>query len=478
MVKFSTSINLLNIWEKRVKVSKVKWIRRFEPVNPEKLLDAALETAAWIEQNGHTEGHTEWWEPWPEHEVGEDELLMKDTSLYGGAAGVALLYLRLYKATGEKQWLEKAKAGVEYCIAKYRGKDEFHTEQPYLQGAYVGFFNGAAGGGYVAHLLGQLTGEERYQTFAKQVADDTIDAAKVEDGALSWYGFYGILGEGAVTLFLLEMYEAYGDERYLKAADQSAEYIDRQKEKSPWGGYRWNVLPTETFPTIGKPGGYFPGFEYGAAGCGYILAKVWKHTGKETYLETAKGAAEYILNIADYSEDGVEALVRYNDTYLTDLYYLGVCQGPIGTSRLFYVLYQLTGEERYEKFVIQLTNGLASGAPVIHSEGYWRTNCYCCGGAGMLEHFLHMHRFTGDDRYLQAAYDAAEAIIGESTYDKKIRKWYTSWNRHEPDRSDAYIGLYHGSGGCASALLAFRQYLEGGEVLPPYLEDPYKDLYK
>ena len=96
----------------------------------------------------------------------------------------------------------------------------------------------------------------------------------------------------------------------------------------------------------------------------------------------------------------------------------------------------------------------------------------------MLEHFLHMHRFTGDDRYLQAAYDAAEASIGESTYDKKIRKWYTSWNRHEPDRSVAYIGLYHGSGGCASALLAFRQYLEGGEVLPPYLEDPYKDLYK
>ena len=131
-----------------------------------------------------------------------------------------------------------------------------NTEQPYLQGAYVGFFNGAAGGGYVAYLLGQLTGEERYQTFAKQVADDAIDAAKVEDGALSWYGFYGILGEGAVTLFLLEMYEAYGDERYLKAADQSAEYIDRQKEKSPWGGYRWNVLPTETFPTIGR---IFPG---------------------------------------------------------------------------------------------------------------------------------------------------------------------------------------------------------------------------
>ena len=41
------------------------------------------------------------------------------------------------KATGEKQWLEKAKAGVQYCAKRnIVERMNFYTEQPYLQGAY------------------------------------------------------------------------------------------------------------------------------------------------------------------------------------------------------------------------------------------------------------------------------------------------------------------------------------------------------
>lgn len=459
-------------------MSKIKWIGRFEPVNSGGLLKTTLETVEWIEQYCHIDEDREWWDVLPGEEIKKDELLLKDTNIYAGAAGIALLYLRVYVATDNETWLRRAKAGINYCISKYRGKEEFYSDKEYLPGAYIGFLNGAAGGAYVSNQIYKITGEMKYKEFAKRVADDAIDSANKENGMLYWYGFYGILGEGGLTLFLLDLYEAYKDEAYLDAAEQSARYIAEQKEESPWGGYRWNVMSTETFPTIGKAGGYFPGFEYGAAGCGYILAKVYEYTKKEEYLHIAEKAAEYILNIADYSEDGKAALVRYNDTYLTDLYYLGVCQGPIGTSRLFFSLYQITGNEKYKDFVIKLTNGLlATGAPSKHSEGYWRTNCYCCGAAGMLEHFINVHKFTNDDTYLQAAYDAAESIIGESTLNKRVRAWYTSWNRHEPERSDAYVGLYHGSGGCASALLSFRQYIDKAKYLPPYLEDPYKKLY-
>ena len=102
----------------------------------------------------------------------------------------------------------------------------------------------------------------------------------------------------------------------------------------------------------------------------FILASVYEYTKDEEYLRVAEEAARYILNIADYSEDREAALVRYNDTYLTDLYYLGVCQGPVGTSRLFFKLYELTKEEKYREFIEQLTRGLLStGAPAKHSEG-------------------------------------------------------------------------------------------------------------
>ena len=464
--------------QRKSDMSRIRWISRFEPLDEKRLLEAVYETEKWIDAYSHTDGDARRWDVLPGKEVGADELLLKDTSLYGGAAGISLFYLRLYQADGNEKWLENAKAGINHVINSYRGPEEFRSDSEFLPGAFIGYLNGPSGGAYVAARLYEITGDVRYREFTLKVTDDLIGAGREEDGKLTWYGFYGILGEGGFVIQLLDAYRTFGRKEYLEAAEKAARYILDQKENAPGGGYRWYVMPTDTFPTIRKPGGYFPGFEYGAAGCGYILASVYEATGKEEYLEAAKGAAEYILNLADVSEDGEAALVRYNDTYLTDLYYLGVCQGPVGTSRLFFKLYRLTGEAGYKEFVEQLTQGiLSAGAPKIHSPGYWRTNCYCCGAAGMLEHFINVHKLTGREKYLRAAYEAAEAVIGESTEESGSRKWYTAWNRHEPESSLAYTGLYHGSSGCASSLLFLSSYISGKEYPVPYVEDPYQVLF-
>ena len=75
----------------------------------------------------------------------------------------------------------------------------------------------------------------------------------------------------------------------------------------------------------------------------------------------------------------------------------------------------------------------------------------------MLEHFLSIYKFTNNKRYLDAAYDTAEVLIGDAYVHQKLRRWHTSWNRHEPETSDAYIGLYQGSAGCAASLLVLNQ---------------------
>jgi lantibiotic modifying enzyme len=353
-----------------------------------------------------------------------------------------------------------AKRSINYVISHYKGKENFIAKTKYLEGAEIGFLNGPAGGAYAASKLYDITGDEKYKDFAIKVTNDLVDSAHEEEVGLTWYGFYGILGEGGLILYLLDVYKRYGVENYLNIAKKAATYVANQKENAPNGGYRWYVMDTESFPTIGKAGGYFPGFEYGAAGSGYIMATAYEYTKDEEFLSIAKGAADYIEGLAVYSEDKDAALIPYNDTYLKDLFYLGVCQGPIGTSRLFFKLYEITGEEKYKDFVIKLTNGiLATGAPQKHSEGYWRTNCYCCGAAGMVEHFINIHKLTNEDIYLKAAKEAAETLIGESTYDDKkhYTNWYTAWNRHEPWTSDAYTGLYHGSTGCAASLIALAQ---------------------
>ena len=453
------------------------WINDFEPLGREKLLNIVGEVLEWIESYSYENGDETYWDVFPEGPKGG--FMLSDSGIYAGSAGIALLYLRLFNSTGDPGYLKKAEAGINHVIAVYKGEDDFKTHSDSIMGTSIGYLNGPAGGAYVAKELYKINGDEKYRDFALRVAYDCIKAANEESGALYWRGIYGIISEGSLVLFLLDMYDTFGDEKFLEAAVKAGESIDRKKEKAPQGGCRWYAMPTDTFPTIKKAGGYFPGFEYGAAGCGYILAGLYEHSKQKKYLDTAIKAAKYIMNVADYSKDGSAALVRYNDTYLTDLYYLGVCQGPVGTSRLFYKLYRLTGEEKYKEFVIKLTNGLlASGAPKVHSRGYWRTNCYCCGAAGMLEHFLHMHRLSGEQKYLDAAYAAAEELIGASTADGKQRKWYTAWNRHEPFKSEAYTGLYHGSGGCAAALLALAQYIDGKSFVPFYLEDPYAVLYE
>ncbi|MCR5742221.1 MAG: hypothetical protein K6F92_00630 [Lachnospiraceae bacterium] len=457
----------------------VNLIKIFGPVNSEKLLKTVYETHEWLEKYSHKVEDRIWWDVLPQTDVCKDTFLLRDTSIYAGAAGIALFYLRLYKATGEEGWLKRAEGGINYVIGRYNGLENFKSNSEFLPGADIGFLNGPAGGAYVASRLYEVTGESRYRDYAISVTDDLISAAHEEEGALTWYGTYGIIGEGSLILYLLDAYETFKNPEYLKAAEKAARYIAGRKENAPVGGYRWYAMPTENFPTIRKKGGYFPGFEYGAAGCGYILASVYSYTGNEEFLDIAKGAATYITNLADYTDDTRAALVRYNDTYLTDLYYLGVCQGPVGTSRLFFKLYEITGEDAYREFVEKLSRGiLVAGAPSKHSAGYWHTNCYCCGAPGMLEHFINIHKLTHDRVYLNAAYDAAQTIIGESTYLDGLRKWYTSWNRHEPFKSEAYTGLYLGSAGCASSLLTLSQYLSGSEDYAPYLEDPYKSLFR
>lgn len=170
-------------------MSKRNWIKAFAPLDRQRLLQTAAESVNWIEQYGHVDGDVESWDVMPGKQVEKDALLLDDASLYAGAAGIALLYLKYYVATEQEKYLRKAEAGIRYVIRKYRGKEDFATEVPFLQGAYIGYLNGPAGGAYVAKELYKITGEECYKQFALTVADDAIEAAKDEQEHLLGMGF-------------------------------------------------------------------------------------------------------------------------------------------------------------------------------------------------------------------------------------------------------------------------------------------------
>ena len=437
------------------------------------LLDSVKETATWLSDYEHGDGDGLYWDVLPGKDIDPRGTLTSVTSLYGGAAGIALFFLRLYRVTGETSYLDKAKGGINYVIAHNDGAKTYEDAgEGTMRGIAAGLMNGPAGGGYVSYLLYEDTKDEKYLNYALDVSNTLLAAAdSADDGSIYWSGNFGILSDGGLILYLIWIYEKTGREEYLLAAKKAGLFITAQAEEAP-DGIRWYVMDTEAFG-LGSHG-FFPGFFYGTAGTGYILAKLYEHTKDELFLRQAEGAADYIRSIADLSKDRHAALVRYNDPYKPDLHYLGVCQGPIGTSRLFYQLYKVTGKPEYLEWIVKLTDGiLKTGAPRIHSKGYWHTYCYCCGAAGMIEHFLSVYRLTGEDRFFAAAGAAVDTLLGDSVADDGRRCWYTAWNRHLPGEVEPWAGLYLGSAGSASSILSFYNFTNDDKEIGAYIEDPY-----
>lgn len=100
-------------------------IRAFAPLSNEKLLDIAVETAEWISKYERLSEQGMCWHVKPGYQVEEGSLLLDDRSLYSGAAGIALFHIRLYLVTKNKEYLEKAQAGIDYVIASYKGLKDF-----------------------------------------------------------------------------------------------------------------------------------------------------------------------------------------------------------------------------------------------------------------------------------------------------------------------------------------------------------------
>ena len=77
------------------------------------------------------------------------------------------------------------------------------------------------------------------------------------------------------------------------------------------------------------------------------------------------------------------------------LFYLGYCSGPVGYSRVFYSLYQITGDKAHLEWVERYARGISeSGAPAHQTPGLWNVVCQCCGTAGISDLFTSLFIVT------------------------------------------------------------------------------------
>ena len=161
------------------------------------------------------------------------------------------------------------------------GEEEFDTTNPeYYKGKYyLGFCHGPAGTSLLYRKLYEITGQEKYLTFYKELAQGIIEAGAPEYNSWGfWNSCCTCCGTPGLIEFFTDAYEFTGDAKYLEYAKRSAARTIGDSTYSKEGRLfygSWDRTDPKNIQT-------FTGLYTGAAGAGANLLRLYAHyTGKK-----------------------------------------------------------------------------------------------------------------------------------------------------------------------------------------------------
>ena len=389
----------------------------FNPTSDEDYLKGAIETANWIKKHEVNDENGRHWAVNCQEGKTPDEVeqtYLSNRTLYSGAAGIGFFFVQLYEVTNEVQYLEEAKAGLEFLIRTY---DPELSIKP-------GLHTGTAGEGFLALILHEKTGEKRFFDHAVRIAKDiyekSIKEVTNEGLRIHWKSLYDYMGDGSVVSYWIRIARLTGDDTYLSYAKISLDSI-------------LDLRVEDDEDTIH-----------------YDASK------DEKYLHLAERGINFLEKIAVRDENS--QIIPY--IYLPDgdkpydVFYLSLCHGPVGSAVVYRKLYKVTGKEKYldgyRKFNQALIN---AGVPEKRSRGYWN-HCICCGTSGFLLHFITEPELVPGQVNISLAARTANTILHDAYVDDNGRRWYDAWTRVKPWDVDSNLGLFVGDAGNASALLS------------------------
>jgi lantibiotic modifying enzyme len=411
------------------------------------------------------------WRPEPDHPEVKATVSLPN-GFYTGSAGLVLFFIELAGATGDKSYLDDARRGGDYLVRSWR---ETATGPSQLPGAQFGLYTGLSGTLFALGLLWKTTGDTAYRDAARDGVDVLLKASRPQGKGLAWTGWPGLTGDGGILLGLLALSDLLSDavdgKALRTAAIRAGDHIVEQGVTDPRGGARWQGMPASV---LGEPDGtYWPNFQLGTAGTAYALARLGAVTGEKRFIAAAEAGALHLQRIATVKGDA--ALIHYREPDATDLFYLGYCNGPAGTARLFYQLYLATKDPHYLEWTEMLARGImASGIPRRLTPGFWNVVCQCCGSAGVVDFFLGLWAATGRAEYRAFAKTVADQMLSRGTdFDGKGYRWYQAYTRIKPAEVTAESGYMVGAAGIAAALVHLHSALNAYKrafVLP---DDPF-----
>jgi lantibiotic modifying enzyme len=408
--------------------------------------EAAMKAAEWIRASAIESGTSRMWPADPK------DPKSINTGLYSGVPGVVLFFLEAYKSTGDQSYLKDARTGADYLIAAVPEEKQ------------TGLYTGLGGIGFVLHETFKVTGDQTYRKGAERCVQLIKDRAVKTGRGVEWSDVTDIISGSAGTgLFLIYAAREMKDASALELAAQAGLRMI-ELGQAEGGGLKWAMTP--------KFARLMPNFSHGTAGNAYFLATLYQETKKKEFLDAALSGAKYLKSIA--KTEGDVCLVFHNEPEGKELFYLGWCHGPVGTARLFYRLYQTTGDKTWldrEKKSAQAV--IESGVPEKQTPGFWNNVSQCCGSAGVAEFFLSLHKLTKERRYLDFSKRVTANLLTRSTSEGAGIKWIQAEHRVKPELLVAQTGYMQGAAGIGILLFHMDNFEQGKSGRITFPDSPF-----
>jgi lantibiotic modifying enzyme len=412
---------------------------------PPSHLDVAEAAGAWIRAQGRATPHGITW-PVAPSQSGDDVY-----HLYSGTPGIVLFLLELHHATGNDAYLREAQAGARH-LAAVAAQGVGSGQLPDW-----GLYTGLAGVVYTLAEVQRAGGDDEVGAAADALAQQLMGDARSLGNGVAWYegeeegAVYDIIGGSAgIGLTLLYLHETRGQPGALDLAVEAGRLL-ASRGRPEHNGLKWPM--SEAYPRL------MPNFSHGTAGVAYFLARLHEVTGESEFLAPAIQGAWYLENVSICdAQDG--CMIFHHEPEGEDLYYLGWCHGPVGTSRPFRQLEVVTGEAEWRRWPGQGARGIRhQGVPAVRPEGFWNNVSQCCGDAGAGDFFLSMHASGQDPEGLSFARRLGDYLLGEATQEDGETRWIQAENRTQPENVVAQTGWMQGAAGVG----AFFLHLDGAE---------------
>jgi len=205
-----------------------------------------------------------------------------------------------------------------------------------------------------------------------------------------------------------------------------------------------------------------PNYSEGTSGIAYYLITLYHFTKDQAFLNAALAGAYYLLAVANKDNGGC---MVFHSTQAPTMYYLGECNGPPGTGRLWTRLYQVTGNSTWlfwaEASAKSLVDHGSTFNWVYHTDRtdpFWNNVGLCDGNAASVEYFNYLYQLTNKGDHWLFADKVASNIISRGTSDGDGLKWTTvEWRTNPALSTGPQVGYMQGNAGLGSTFLGMYE---------------------